>query len=336
MSVQPQPWPQPDPQIAAAIRAMYRGKREAPLAVQVRDRLGELFPDAAFADAFGRAGKPGWSPGRLALVTVLQKVANLTDRQAADEVRENLSWKYALGLAIDDPGFDHSVLSKFRTRVVAHQLEEQVLDLLLDKLRALGLVQAGDSQRTDSTHIISAVRDLNRIELVGESVRAALNALSAACPDWVDQALVVANWSRRYADRIDTWRLPASKTKQDTLALHYAQDGYTLLTALYAPASPAWLRELPVVQTLRTVLVQNYTRATSGGGRMRTRRRERAEDGGDGLPPGPIRLASPYDTDTRWSAKRDLFWNGFKLHVSRPATRRPTGTAPHARTSSRM
>jgi transposase len=328
VSVQPQPWPEPDPQIAAAIRAMYQGRREAPLAVQVRDRLGELFPDAAFADAFGRAGRPGWSPGRLALVTVLQKAANLTDRQAADEVRENLSWKYALGLALDDPGFDHSVLSEFRTRVVAHQLEEQVLGLLLDKLRALGLVQAGGAQRTDSTHIVAAVRDLNRIELVGESVRAALNALSAACPEWVDQALVVADWSRRYAERIDTWRLPAAKTKQDELALNYARDGYTLLTALYAPATPAWLRELPAVQTLRQVLVQNYTRTTSGNGQIRIRRRERAEDGGDGLPPGPIRLASPYDTDTRWSAKRDLFWNGFKLHVSETCHPQADGDRP--------
>ena len=180
MSVQPQPWPQPDPQIAAAVRMMYSGRREAPLAVQVRDRLGELFPDAAFADGFGRAGKPGWSPGRLALVTVLQKAANLTDRQAADEVRENLSWKYALGLALEDPGFDHSVLSEFRARVVAHGMEERVLDLLLERLRELGLVAAGGNQRTDSTHIVAAVRDLNRLELVGESVRAALNALAAA------------------------------------------------------------------------------------------------------------------------------------------------------------
>jgi transposase len=69
--------------------------------VQVRDRLGEIFPDAAFAEAFGRAGKPGWSPGRLALVTVLQKAASLTDRQTADEVRENLAWKYALGLGLE-------------------------------------------------------------------------------------------------------------------------------------------------------------------------------------------------------------------------------------------
>ncbi|MFI9276167.1 IS1182 family transposase [Kitasatospora sp. NPDC052896] len=328
MSVQPQPWPQPDPQIAAAVRAMYRGKREAPLAVQVRDRPGELFPDAAFADAFGRAGKPGWSPGRLALVTVLQKAANLTDRQAANEVRENLAWKYALGLRLEDPGFDHSVLSEFRARVVTHGLEEQALDLLLERLRELGLVDAGGSQRTDSTHIVAAVRDLNRLELAGESVRAALNALAAACPNWVDQALVVEDWSRRYADRIDTWRLPTSKAKQDALALHYAKDGYTLLHAVYAHGSPAWLRELPAVQSLRIVLVQNYTRTTAGNGHIRVKRRERTEDGGDGLPPGPIRLASPYDTDTRWSAKRETFWNGYKLHISETCHPQADGDRP--------
>jgi transposase len=171
VSVQPQPRPEPDPQIAAAIRAMYRGKREAPLAVEVRDRFGELFPDAQFAEAFGQRGRPGWSPGRLALVTVPQKTASLTDRQAADEVRENLAWKYALGLRLDDPCSDHFVLSEFRTRVVAHQLEEKVLDLLLDALREHGLVAPGGRQRTDSTHIVAAVRDLNRLELVGESVR---------------------------------------------------------------------------------------------------------------------------------------------------------------------
>ncbi|MBL3671401.1 transposase, partial [Streptomyces sp. M2CJ-2] len=290
--------------MAAAIRAIYRGRRAVPLPVQVRDRLGELFPDAAFAEAFGRAGKPGWSPGRLALVTVLQKAANLTDRQAADEVRENLAWKYALGLDLEDPGFDHSVLPEFRSRVVAHRLEERVLDLLLERLTALDLLTAGGSQRTDSTHIVSTVRDLNRLELVGESVRAALNALAVACPDWVDQVLVVDDWSHRYGDRVDSWRLPTSKTKQDKLALAYAQDGYTLLQAVYAPASPMWLRELPAVQTLRQVLVQNFTRTADRVGRLRIRRRERAEDGGDGLPPAPSRLASPYDTDTRWSAKR--------------------------------
>ncbi|MGW6357835.1 hypothetical protein ACWFR5_22340 [Streptomyces sp. NPDC055092] len=92
---------------------------------------------------------------------------------------------------MEDPGFDHSVLSEFRSRVVAHHLEERVLDLLLERLQAMDLLTPGGSQRTDSTHVVSAVRDLNRLELTGESVRAALNALVAACPDWVDQVLVV-------------------------------------------------------------------------------------------------------------------------------------------------
>ncbi|WP_420855859.1 transposase [Thermoactinospora rubra] len=129
MSMRPRSWPEPDPVIAAAIRSMYRVKRQPPLPVRVRDELGELFADEEFAAACGIEGKPGWSPGRLALITVLQRVDNLTDRQAADTVRTDLSWKYALGLALDDPGFDASVLSEFRTRVIAHGLEEKALDL---------------------------------------------------------------------------------------------------------------------------------------------------------------------------------------------------------------
>ncbi|WP_165977646.1 transposase [Nonomuraea diastatica] len=129
--------------IAAAIRTMYRGKRQPPLPVRVRDEPGGLFADAESAEAFGSEGRPGWSPGRLALITVLQRVENLTDRQAAETVRADLSWKYALGLALDDPGFDASVLSEFRTRVVAHGLEEKALDLLLAKLAGKGLIEAG-------------------------------------------------------------------------------------------------------------------------------------------------------------------------------------------------
>src|SRR4051794_29864992 len=138
MSMQPMPWPEPDPQVAAAIHAMYVG-REAPMPVVVRDRLGELFADAQFGVAFGVRGRPGWSPGRLALITVLQMAENLTDRQAAEAVRDKLSWKYALGLELTDTGFDASVLSEFRARVIAHGMEERVLDLLLARLIDEGL-----------------------------------------------------------------------------------------------------------------------------------------------------------------------------------------------------
>src|SRR5690242_14948488 len=115
MCVQPVPWPEPDPQIAAAIAAMYGARKtERPLTVLIRERLGQWLADEQFAAAFGIRGKPGWSPSRLALVTVLQRAENLTDRGAADAVRARIDWKYLLGLALADPGFDHSVLAEFR------------------------------------------------------------------------------------------------------------------------------------------------------------------------------------------------------------------------------
>ena len=99
MCMQPAAWPEPDPQIAAAIAAMYGARKtERPLAVLVRDRLGEWLADEQFAAAFGIRGRPGWSPSRLALVTVLQRAENLTDRLAADAVRTRIDWKYLLGL----------------------------------------------------------------------------------------------------------------------------------------------------------------------------------------------------------------------------------------------
>ena len=309
MSMHPRPWPEPAPEIAAAIAAMYRGKRgakrEVPLPVAVRDELGELFGDTEFVSAFEAEGRPGWSPGRLALITVLQRVENLTDRQAAEAVRRDLSWKYALGLGLEDPGFDHSVLSEFRTRVVAHGLEEKALDLLLAALKDRGLVGAGGKQRTDSTHVISAVRDLNRLELAGECVRAALEALSAAAPGWVEQVLEVPGWASRYSARIDTWRLPSSQVKREELAAAYGADGFAVVEAVYAPFSPAWLRELPAVQALRVMLVQNYLRASGRNGREVIRMRRSQDEGGEGLPPGRYRLTSPYDTDARWAAKGD-------------------------------
>ena len=315
MCVQPASWPEPDPRIAAAITAKYPGKRPRPLAVLIRDRLGEWLHDEDFAAAFGTRGRPGWSPSRLALVTVLQRAENLTDRPAAEAVRTRIDWQYLLGLGLDDPGFDHTVLSEFRTRVAEAGLEQAVLDALLERLTADGLVKAGGKQRTDSTHVVAAVAALNRLQLAGESVRAALEALTAAHPDWVAQRICVSDWARRYGTPMTSWRPPAPKTKQDELAIAYARDGYALLEAVYDPSSPGWLREIPAVDVLRLVLLQNYTRVIYADGREVVRRREK-EPEGDGLPPGHMRIASPYDADARWGVKREEFWLGYKLHVS--------------------
>jgi hypothetical protein len=119
----------------------------------------------------------------------------LTDRQAADAVRGRIDWKYALGLELTDPGFDHTVLTGFRQRLIDHGLEETLLDVLLGRLSELGLVKAGGRQRSDSTHVLAAVRSANRLEFLAETLRAGLEALAAAAPDWL--ATVCRSETRR-------------------------------------------------------------------------------------------------------------------------------------------
>src|SRR2546430_9488328 len=132
-----------------------------------------------------------------------------------------------------------------------------------------------------------------------------------------------------------SWRPPASQSRRDGLAIAYARDGYALLEAVYDSSAPAWLRELPAVDVLRRVLVQNYTRVIGEDGREVIKRREK-EPEGDGLPPGHARLAPPYDLDAPWGRQRDTFWLGYKLHNTEtcddppPCTRRPAPPAPPA------
>src|SRR5512142_1605829 len=330
MSMRPAAWPEPDPQIAAAIKAMYGSRKaERPLAVEIRDRLGQWLADEDFAAAFGIRGRPGWPPSRLALVTALQRAEKLTDRLAAEAVRARLDWKYLLGLLLEDPGFDHTVLAEFRGRAAEAGLEQVALDALLERLVSAGLVKAGGKQRTDSTHVIAAVAALNRLELAGESVRAAVEALAAAHPDWLAQRICVSDWARRYGTPMTAWRPPASQAKQDEPAIAYARDGYALLEAVYGPSSPPWLRELPAAGVLRRVLVQTCTRTITGNGREVIKRREK-EPEGDGLPPGHTRIASPYDLDARWGVKREEFWLGYKLHVTETCDDEPRCGCPAA------
>jgi len=159
--------------------------------------------------------------------------------------------------------------------------------------------------------VIAAVAALNRLELAGESVRAALEALAAAHPAWLEQRICVADFARRYGTPMTSWRPPLSQARRDELAIAYARDGYALLEAVHDSAAPGWLRQLPAVDVLRRVLLQNYTRTITGDGREVIRRREK-EPEGDGLPPGHARIASPYDLDARWGVKREKVLAGLQ------------------------
>src|SRR5437660_9605600 len=162
----------------------------------LRDTLGTIFQDDSFTDLYAHDGQPGVAPWRLALVTMMQFRETLADRQAAEAVRARIDWKYLLSLELTDSGFDFSVLSEFRDRLLAGSAEEILLDQLLERCRALGLLTARGQQRTDSTHVLAAIRVLNRLELVAETLRAALNAVAAVAPDWL-QAVTPLAWYAR-------------------------------------------------------------------------------------------------------------------------------------------
>src|SRR5215475_8888678 len=149
MSLHPRPWPEVPAVTAQVARAAF-GKKGA-LPIRIRDELGGWYADGDFAGAYRVRGRPGLSPAQLAMVTVLQFTEDLTDRQAADAVRGRVDWKYCLGLVLEDEGFDFSVLSGFRDRVIGGGAERVIFDGLLARVRELGLVGAGGRQRTDST-----------------------------------------------------------------------------------------------------------------------------------------------------------------------------------------
>ena len=309
MSMQPRPWPEV-PAVTARVAKKAFG-RQGSLPIRIRDELGSWYEDAQFAVAYPVRGKPGISPAQLAMVTVLQFTGDLTDRQAADAVRGRVDWKYCLGLELADPGFEFTVLSGFRDRLLAGGAERVIFDALLARLRELGLVSAGGRQRTDSTHVLGRIRDLNRLELAGEAVRAALEALAAAAPDWL-ATVIDASWQQVYGQRIDGMRLPEGQAAREQLAVQYGQDGYHLLEQVHAPGAPAWARDLPAVRALRLIWIQQYYRDTGAGGE-KVIWREASEHG---LPPGRARIVSPYDIDARYSEKHGAGWTGYKAYLS--------------------
>ncbi len=220
--------------------------------MRMRDALGPIYTNPAFAALFSHTGRPAEAPAQLALITVMPCAEGLSDAKAADAVRARIDWTYALALDLTDPGVDASVLSEFRQRLITGHAEHLLFETMLTLLRDQGLLNATGRQRTDSTHVLAAVQTLNRLECVGETRRHALNVL--------------------------------------------------------ATAAPAWLREIPAVQTLRRVWLQQFY-ATPADQPMRWRS---AAD----LPPAPLLMSSPYDPEARYGKKRETEWTGDKVHVT--------------------
>jgi transposase len=318
-------------------------------AMWVRDRLDGLFTDSDFADWYPTDGRRGLSPAQLALVSVLQYAENLTDRQAAEAVRCRLDWKYCLGLELDDPGFDHSVISEFRDRMADDDRADRLLAVMVDHLVAAGLVKRRGRVRTDSTHVLAAARRLNRAELVAETLRLALEELARHGEDWLT-GLVTANWADRYGRPIRYDRLPRGGEALAEYVLQVGNDGMHILHHVYRDDAPWRLRGLKQVQILRQVWVQQYWHDETGQlrwrgpkstrdrqSRRKTEQRNTGKSSADGRPDpatarvpwSGIEIVTPHDAEARYSQKvtaagqRD--WIGYRDHQTETCD----GTGPN-------
>jgi transposase len=173
--------------------------------------------------------------------------------------------------------------------------ETQRLETHLQELR----------QRTDSAHVLAAIRVLNRLELVGETLRHALNSLAVVAPDWL-RAHAPSEWFDRYGTRVEHYHLPNTTAARVALAATIGADGRRLLLAVEAATDRPWLQQVPAVQTLRQVWAEQYT-DPPGPLRWRTVQ-ERA--------PSAEVIASPYDPEARYCTKRGVEWVGDKVHLT--------------------
>jgi transposase len=330
MSLKPMPIPPVPVETARVARAAFP---KGNIYLKLRERIGTIIHDEDFAPLFAKDGTPGLPPWRLALVTILQFHENLSDRQAAEAVRARIDWKYVLSLELTDEGFDFSVLSEFRARLIKGDATDLLLEILLDCCRVVGVVKARGQQRTDSTHVVAAVRLMHRLELVGETLRATLNDLAVQAPDWV-RTVAHKDWYERYQRRIEHGRLPKGKEARDRYATTIGEDGFYLLERLAAATTPPQLRELPSVKTLEVIWSQQYERPTGpkSAGRSSGRRPVRWKDLTE-LPRAAEQLESPYDLDARYRTKRDTHWLGYMVHYTETCDQKQVSLITHVHTT---
>lgn len=293
----------PDQTAAVALAAFPKGT----LIMRMRDACGSVFFNADFAHLYHLEGAPAFSPARLALICLFQFAEGLSDAQAAQAVGARLDWKYALALPLTAAPIDPSLLVDFRARLIRGSADLLLFETLLDCFSQHGLLRKRGRVRTDATHVLAAIRTLGRLECLGQTLRAALNALASTAPDWL-RSWVPQHWFEAYAQPFDDYRLPEAKDKRTALAEQIGHDGRVLLKHLALPSAPHGLLDLPAVLVLTTVWQQQfYPCAAEEPLRLRA-----AAD----LPPSAELICSPVDAEARFSIKREVEWTGYKVHLT--------------------
>jgi len=293
-----EPWPMPE-ETARVGKVIL--KEDSPYRL-IGEKLFERFQEQDYADLYSPEGKPAISPVILAFVTVFQFMEKLPDRQAAESLRMRMDWKYALRLPLTYEGFDYSVLSEFRDRLLEHEAEGRVFEQLVREFRAMGLIKERGRQRTDSIAMLMSVRRLSRLELVVETLRLAVGASLKADREWAEQ-VIPPSWEERYGERFVLQRHRREEWEEHDK--HVGEDGEWFLARVEGAGAPAEIRSLPEVQVLKTVWAQQF-RETEG---------KIVYQAGTSYD-GHTQIQTPHDPEARYSRKRIQEWVGGKVQVS--------------------
>lgn len=268
----------------------------------IGDQLFEQLNEEEYADLYSAEGKPGISPIILGFVTVFQFMERLADRQAINSLCMRLDWKYALHLPLEYEGFDFSVLSEFRDRLIKGGATGRVFEKLVEQIRALGLIKEHGKQRSDSIAMVTKVRRLCRLETVVETLRLAIVAIVNTDQEWSEE-IIPPSWEGKYGERFVRQRY--SEKEWAEYEEHIGENGAWLLQRLEEGSAPAELQNLPEVQVLKTVWVQQF-------------REEEGEMVYTDLKKydGHSQIQSPHDPEARYSRKRHFEWVGDKVQVT--------------------
>jgi transposase len=273
--------------------------------VRVADARDTLVTDALFTPLLPASGPPALAPWRLGGVTSLPGAEGVADRQAADAVRSRIDWISVWRLELTDAGFEASVLSECRRRWMAGAAASLRFETRLTWCRSRPLVNARGRQRTDSTHLLAAVRALNRLAVVGEAMRHALQTLAVVVPAW-RRAVSHPDWRDRDPRRAEDDRLPPTQPARAALALTIGHDDWPWLAAVDHPNTPPWRREIPAVARRRRVWRQH-----DGWDGIPLQWRE-----ADNSPPAARCLSSPSDAAAHDARQHTTPWVGDTVHLT--------------------
>jgi len=184
---------------------------------------------------------------------------DLSDRQAAHAAQSRIDWKYALGLDIDDPGFDFTDLSHFRDRLVGDSPELLLLDAIINKAKELSVFGKRDRARTDSTHVVANVRSMNRYELTYRAFEAMLEELARFDMEWVERHIPVG-WEPKYSPDWVSIKIPRQKKEREKVFLVWGEDIRQVLDSIESDDPGHERSLLPAVRIMKRVWRENFTK----------------------------------------------------------------------------